>query len=166
MSPPLSHSRFFFSPLTSHSRFFFCPPASHSRFFNITSAHSSPSPPSSFLADPRMDGSRCLVQLSAHPNRGMMDEKITIVVQRAPPGLQLTVRSLHPCEDGHSWEAFGHYMSDSTGAVDGTSLSSSWKVVKVSHVRTPCFSLTDSLTRPEPGRNLFWGGTDGTAVEP
>lgn len=65
-----------------------------------------------------MDGSRCLVQLSAHPTRGLMDEKITIVVQKAPPGLQLTVRGLHQCEDGHSWEAFGHYVSDSTGAVD------------------------------------------------
>lgn len=86
-----------------------------------------------------MDSSRPLVQLSAHPTRGLMDEKVTIVVQKAPPGLQLTVRSLHLCEDGHSWEAFGHYVSDTTGTVDGTSLSSSWKFLKVIRIRTPCF---------------------------
>lgn len=71
-----------------------------------------------------MDSSRPLVQLSVHPTRGLMDEKISIIVQNAPPGLQLTVSGLHHCEDGHSWEAFGHYLSDATGTVDGISLSS------------------------------------------
>lgn len=49
-----------------------------------------------------------------------MDEKFVARVQNVLPGLQLTVHALHKCEDGHSWEAFGHYISDATGTVDGT----------------------------------------------
>lgn len=69
-----------------------------------------------------MDGGHCLIKMSARPSRGLMDEKMTILVQNAPPGLQLTVHGLHQCEDGHSWEAFGYYAADALGNVDGTSL--------------------------------------------
>uniref|UniRef100_A0A669CTL2 Acyl-coenzyme A thioesterase 4 n=1 Tax=Oreochromis niloticus TaxID=8128 RepID=A0A669CTL2_ORENI len=47
-----------------------------------------------------------------------MDEKFIVLVQNALPGSQLTIRALHQCEDGHSWEAFGHYTADTTGTID------------------------------------------------
>lgn len=67
-----------------------------------------------------MDRKKSCVKLSVQPSRGMMDEKFVARVQNVLPGLQLTVHALHKCEDGHSWEAFGHYISDATGTVDGT----------------------------------------------
>ncbi|KAM3608511.1 uncharacterized protein V6R79_000231 [Siganus canaliculatus] len=60
---------------------------------------------------------RC-VKLSVHPTRGLMDEKFLVLVQNAPPGFPLTVHALHHCEDGHSWEAFGHYTSSAAGTVN------------------------------------------------
>ncbi len=60
------------------------------------------------------------MKLSVQPSRGLMDEKFTVLVQNAPPGFQLTVHALHKCEDGHSWEAFAHYIANATGTVNGT----------------------------------------------
>ena len=57
--------------------------------------------------------------LSVHPCRGLVDEKLSVLVQHAAPGQQLTVHALLRSEDGDDWEAFGHYVSDSAGAVDG-----------------------------------------------
>uniref|UniRef100_A0A3Q1I4Q6 Acyl-CoA thioesterase 19 n=1 Tax=Anabas testudineus TaxID=64144 RepID=A0A3Q1I4Q6_ANATE len=65
-----------------------------------------------------MDGKQCCVKLSVHPTRGLMDEKFVVLVQKLLPGSQLTVRALHQCEDGHSWEGFGHYTADATGTVN------------------------------------------------
>ncbi|CAI5665774.1 unnamed protein product [Oreochromis niloticus] len=65
-----------------------------------------------------MDRKQCCVKLSVQPSRGLMDEKIIVLVQNALPGSQLTIRALHQCEDGHSWEAFGHYTADTTGTID------------------------------------------------
>lgn len=65
-----------------------------------------------------MDRKQCCVKLSVQPSRGLVDEKFSVLVQSVPPGLQLTVRSLHKCEDGHSWDAFGHYTADAAGAVN------------------------------------------------
>ncbi|XP_051239453.1 peroxisomal succinyl-coenzyme A thioesterase-like [Dicentrarchus labrax] len=65
-----------------------------------------------------MDMKQCCVKLSVQPSRGLMDEKFIILVQNAPPGFQLTVHALHKCEDGHSWEAFGHYTANATGTVN------------------------------------------------
>lgn len=113
-----------------------------------------------------MDSSRCLIKMLARPSRGLMDEKMAILVQNAPAGKQLTVHGLHRCEEGHSWEAFGYYVADALGNVDGMPLSSSCKVVHLSHIKIYVFSPTGSLTRLEPGWDLFWGGTNGTAVEP
>lgn len=65
-----------------------------------------------------MDRKQCIVKLFVQPSRGLVDEKFIILVQKAPPGYQLTVHALHKCEDGHSWEAFGHYISNAIGTVN------------------------------------------------
>ncbi|XP_054631894.1 peroxisomal succinyl-coenzyme A thioesterase-like [Dunckerocampus dactyliophorus] len=65
-----------------------------------------------------MDVKHCVVKLSVHPSRGLLDEKFVIVVQSVPPGVQLTVHAFHRCENGHSWEAFAHYVSDAHGSVN------------------------------------------------
>ncbi|XP_054631632.1 peroxisomal succinyl-coenzyme A thioesterase-like isoform X2 [Dunckerocampus dactyliophorus] len=65
-----------------------------------------------------MEVKRRAVKLSVHPSRGLVDEKFVIVVQSAPPGIQLTVHAFHRCEDGHGWEAFAHYVSDASGSVN------------------------------------------------
>ncbi|KAM3610143.1 uncharacterized protein V6R79_026060 [Siganus canaliculatus] len=66
----------------------------------------------------RMEKNQVCVKLSVHPTRGLMDEKFLVLVQNAPPGFPLTVHALHHCEDGHSWEAFGHYTSSAAGTVN------------------------------------------------
>lgn len=73
-----------------------------------------------YSAQFRMDRKKSCVKLSVRPSRGLMDEKFVVLVQNVPPGFQLTVHAHHKCEDGHSWEAFGHYTSDASGTVDGT----------------------------------------------
>ncbi|XP_026030543.1 acyl-coenzyme A thioesterase 4-like isoform X1 [Astatotilapia calliptera] len=65
-----------------------------------------------------MDRKQYCVKLSVQPSRGLMDEKFIVLVQNALPGSQLTIRALHQCEDGHSWEAFGHYTADTTGTIN------------------------------------------------
>lgn len=67
----------------------------------------------------RMEMKQCIVKLMVQPSRGLIDEKFIVLVQKVPPGFQLTVHALHKCEDGHSWEAFGHYTSNATGTVNG-----------------------------------------------
>uniref|UniRef100_A0A8C6TX54 Uncharacterized protein n=1 Tax=Neogobius melanostomus TaxID=47308 RepID=A0A8C6TX54_9GOBI len=62
-----------------------------------------------------MDHQYCEVKLSVQPCRALVDEKFKVLVQKAPPGAQLTVRSHHHSENKHEWEAFGHYICDSTG---------------------------------------------------
>uniref|UniRef100_A0A672YD03 Acyl-CoA thioesterase 19 n=1 Tax=Sphaeramia orbicularis TaxID=375764 RepID=A0A672YD03_9TELE len=53
-----------------------------------------------------------------YPSRGLVDEKFTVLVQKAPPGFQMTIRALHQCEDGNGWEAFAHYTADACGTVN------------------------------------------------
>ncbi|XP_028286774.1 acyl-coenzyme A thioesterase 4-like isoform X2 [Parambassis ranga] len=65
-----------------------------------------------------MDGKQCCVKVSVQPSRGLVDEKFVVLVQNAFPGFQLTVHAHHQCEDGHGWEAFGHYTADATGTVN------------------------------------------------
>ncbi|XP_036962234.1 peroxisomal succinyl-coenzyme A thioesterase-like isoform X1 [Acanthopagrus latus] len=71
-----------------------------------------------------MDRKQCVVKLLVQPSRGLVDEKFIILVQKAPPGYQLTVHALHKCEDGYSWEAFGHYTADTRGTVNVSEHSS------------------------------------------
>ncbi|KAM9807677.1 acyl-coenzyme A thioesterase 1-like [Neosynchiropus ocellatus] len=66
-----------------------------------------------------MDG-RQPMNLSVKPSRGLMDEKFVVLVRSCLPGCQLTLHALHHCEDGNTWEAFGHYTSDASGAVNAT----------------------------------------------
>ncbi|KAK2842792.1 hypothetical protein Q5P01_012992 [Channa striata] len=65
-----------------------------------------------------MDRKQCCAKLSVQPSRGLVDEKFIVLVQKVPPGLQLTVHALYKCEDGHNWEAFGHYTANATGTVN------------------------------------------------
>lgn len=59
----------------------------------------------------------CSPYLSAHPARALVDEKIKVLVENLPPGLQVTLHSLHHSEDKDYWEAFGHYISNHRGVV-------------------------------------------------
>ncbi|KAG8012404.1 Acyl-coenzyme A thioesterase 4 [Nibea albiflora] len=65
-----------------------------------------------------MDRKQYCVQLSVQPSRGLMDEKFIVQAHNVPPGFQLTIHAFHKCDDGHSWEAFGHYTANAAGAVN------------------------------------------------
>lgn len=69
------------------------------------------------------------VQLSVQPSRALVDEKFKVLVQNAPPGAELTVHSHLHTEDKHNWEAFGHYICDSTGTLNCKSLSQSFSLL-------------------------------------
>uniref|UniRef100_A0A667YQK4 Acyl-CoA thioesterase 19 n=1 Tax=Myripristis murdjan TaxID=586833 RepID=A0A667YQK4_9TELE len=56
--------------------------------------------------------------LSVQPSRGLVDEKFSVRVQNAPPAHPLTMHALLHSEDGDTWEAFGHYVTDSGGDVN------------------------------------------------
>lgn len=57
--------------------------------------------------------------LSVSPCRGLVDEKLKVLVENLPPGHPVTLHSLHLSEDNDYWEAFGHYVSDHWGVVSG-----------------------------------------------
>lgn len=59
------------------------------------------------------------VSLSVRPSRGMVDEKLSVLVQNCPPGSRLTVHALHSSEDGHAFHAFAHYCANTSGYVNG-----------------------------------------------
>ncbi|XP_038563013.1 peroxisomal succinyl-coenzyme A thioesterase-like isoform X1 [Micropterus salmoides] len=65
-----------------------------------------------------MDRKQFCVNLLVQPSRGLVDEKFIVMVQNIRCGFQLTVHALHHCEDGHTWEAFGHYTANTTGTVN------------------------------------------------
>ncbi|KAK7891302.1 hypothetical protein WMY93_023265 [Mugilogobius chulae] len=58
------------------------------------------------------------VHLSVEPSRALLDEKFKVLVKNAAPGAELTLRSFHQAEDKHHWEAFGHYVCDSSGTLN------------------------------------------------
>uniref|UniRef100_A0A3B4B6E9 Acyl-CoA thioesterase 19 n=1 Tax=Periophthalmus magnuspinnatus TaxID=409849 RepID=A0A3B4B6E9_9GOBI len=72
------------------------------------------------------------VLLSVHPSRALVDEKFKVLVQNASPGAELTVHSHLLSEDKHNWEAFGHYICDSTGSVNCKSLTMYFSPVQFS----------------------------------
>uniref|UniRef100_A0A3B4B7J4 Acyl-CoA thioesterase 19 n=1 Tax=Periophthalmus magnuspinnatus TaxID=409849 RepID=A0A3B4B7J4_9GOBI len=74
----------------------------------------------------------CSVLLSVHPSRALVDEKFKVLVQNASPGAELTVHSHLLSEDKHNWEAFGHYICDSTGSVNCKSLTMYFSPVQFS----------------------------------
>ncbi|XP_010865410.2 acyl-coenzyme A thioesterase 1-like isoform X2 [Esox lucius] len=55
--------------------------------------------------------------LSVKPTRGLVDEKIQIIVRNLPARFPVTLHSLYLSEDKDYWEAFGHYTSDNRGTV-------------------------------------------------
>ncbi|MCJ8743228.1 hypothetical protein PDJAM_G00091250 [Pangasius djambal] len=55
--------------------------------------------------------------LSVQPTRGLVDEKIRIIVTNLNPNQEVTLHCLHHSEDKDFWEAFGHYVSDEHGTV-------------------------------------------------
>ncbi|XP_028972875.2 peroxisomal succinyl-coenzyme A thioesterase-like isoform X2 [Esox lucius] len=55
--------------------------------------------------------------LSVKPTRGLVNEKIQIIVRNLPPRFPVTLHSLYLSEDKDYWEAFGHYTSDNRGTV-------------------------------------------------
>ncbi|XP_054656589.1 peroxisomal succinyl-coenzyme A thioesterase-like [Dunckerocampus dactyliophorus] len=58
--------------------------------------------------------------LSVKPTRALVDEAFKVLVENLPPGAPVTLRSLHQSEDRDYWEAYGHYISTSTGVVSVT----------------------------------------------
>ncbi|KAL0962687.1 hypothetical protein UPYG_G00343980 [Umbra pygmaea] len=58
--------------------------------------------------------------LDVQPTRGLVDEKIQVVVNNLPPLFPVTLHSLHHSEDKDYWEAFGHYTSSNLGMVTVT----------------------------------------------
>ncbi|KAJ8006680.1 hypothetical protein DPEC_G00109740 [Dallia pectoralis] len=55
--------------------------------------------------------------LTVKPTRGLVDEKIQVIVNNLPPRFAVTLHSLFQSEDKDYWEAFGHYTSDNLGTV-------------------------------------------------
>lgn len=66
-----------------------------------------------------MDRQKCCVNLTVQPSRGMIDEKLVVLVQNCPPGFQMTIYAHHKSDDGHSYEAFAHYSASTSGSVNG-----------------------------------------------
>ncbi|CAL8318996.1 unnamed protein product [Boreogadus saida] len=56
--------------------------------------------------------------LSVCPSRALITEKFRVLVENLPPGLSVTLHSLHCSEMKDYWEAFGHYVADNKGTVD------------------------------------------------
>ncbi|XP_066524208.1 peroxisomal succinyl-coenzyme A thioesterase-like isoform X2 [Hoplias malabaricus] len=55
--------------------------------------------------------------LSVEPSRGLVDEKLQILVKNLRPKQQVTLHTVHQSEDKDYWEAFGHYNSDESGTI-------------------------------------------------
>ncbi|XP_071770141.2 peroxisomal succinyl-coenzyme A thioesterase-like [Centroberyx gerrardi] len=55
--------------------------------------------------------------LSVFPTRDLVDNKFKVMVENLPPGLPVTLHSLHQSENKDYWEAYGHYVSDDRGTV-------------------------------------------------
>lgn len=68
----------------------------------------------------RMVASCACPSLSVKPTRGLVDEKLQVVVTNLNPNQEVTLHCLHHSEDKDFWEAFGHYVSDEQGTLTGT----------------------------------------------
>uniref|UniRef100_A0A4W4ERR3 Acyl-CoA thioesterase 16 n=1 Tax=Electrophorus electricus TaxID=8005 RepID=A0A4W4ERR3_ELEEL len=84
--------------------------------------------------------------LSIKPTRGLVDEKIQIVVRNLRPKQDVTLHSVHQSEDKDFWEAFGHYVSDDNGTVTVAKDAS----LSGTYVGVEAMGLMWSL-RPVPG---------------
>ncbi|XP_035383770.1 peroxisomal succinyl-coenzyme A thioesterase-like isoform X1 [Electrophorus electricus] len=84
--------------------------------------------------------------LSIKPTRGLVDEKLQIVVRNLRPKQDVTLHSVHQSEDKDFWEAFGHYVSDGNGTVTVAKDAS----LSGTYVGVEAMGLMWSL-RPVPG---------------
>uniref|UniRef100_A0A4W4EKQ3 Acyl-CoA thioesterase 19 n=1 Tax=Electrophorus electricus TaxID=8005 RepID=A0A4W4EKQ3_ELEEL len=84
--------------------------------------------------------------LSIKPTRGLVDEKLQIVVRNLRPKQAVTLHSVHQSEDKDFWEAFGHYVSDDNGTVTVAKDAS----LSGTYVGVEAMGLMWSL-RPVPG---------------
>uniref|UniRef100_A0AAY5ES93 Acyl-CoA thioesterase 19 n=1 Tax=Electrophorus electricus TaxID=8005 RepID=A0AAY5ES93_ELEEL len=84
--------------------------------------------------------------LSIKPKRGLVDEKLEIVVRYLRPKHDVTLHSVHQSEDKDFWEAFGHYVSDDNGTVTVAKDAS----LSGTYVGVEAMGLMWSL-RPVPG---------------
>ncbi|XP_055049295.2 acyl-CoA thioesterase 19 [Misgurnus anguillicaudatus] len=57
------------------------------------------------------------ISLSVHPSSCLVDSKIEIDVKHLPANSKVTLHGRLNSDDGVEWEAFGHYVSDSSGTV-------------------------------------------------
>ncbi|XP_037396388.1 acyl-coenzyme A thioesterase 5-like isoform X3 [Pygocentrus nattereri] len=55
--------------------------------------------------------------LLVKPTRGLVDEKLKVIVRNLNPRQEVTLRCVHQSEDKDVWEGFGHYISDQHGTV-------------------------------------------------
>ncbi|XP_029697319.1 bile acid-CoA:amino acid N-acyltransferase-like isoform X2 [Takifugu rubripes] len=81
----------------------------------------------------RMDRQKFCVSLTVKPSRGLIDEKLVVIVQNCPPGFQMTIYAHHKSDDGHSYEAFAHYSASTSGSVnvsEDTSLGGTYSGVQ------------------------------------
>lgn len=70
----------------------------------------------------RMDRQTWCVNLAVQPSRALVDERFSVLLHNCPPGLQVTLHAVHHSDDGHSYEAFAHYVASASGSVNGGSV--------------------------------------------
>ncbi|KAK7891304.1 hypothetical protein WMY93_023267 [Mugilogobius chulae] len=70
------------------------------------------------LFSPNHGTKTTLCPFVCEPSRALLDEKFKVLVKNAAPGAELTLRSFHQAEKNHHWEAFGHYVCDSSGTLN------------------------------------------------
>lgn len=112
-----------------------------------------------------MDNSLQRVKLSVHPSRALVDEEFVILVQNVPPGSPMTLHALHCSEDGHRWEACGHYVADSSGSINGTWMRQTLGL-QMSAVNPQLELLLHSCRRLQRRRLISRSGTHGSTLEP
>lgn len=59
-------------------------------------------------------------ELSVNPSSCLFDEEIDVEVKHLPANCIVTLHGLIRSDDGVEFEAFGHYISDSSGIIKGT----------------------------------------------
>jgi hypothetical protein len=73
--------------------------------------------------------------LSVCPSRALFTEKFRVLVENLPPGLSVTLHSLHCSEMKDYWEAFGHYVADNKGTVDGRYCSDGYLTSSITSIQ-------------------------------
>ncbi|KAL6459849.1 hypothetical protein MHYP_G00316080 [Metynnis hypsauchen] len=69
------------------------------------------------LATSRTLSTRVWTLLLVKPTRGLVDEKLKVIVRNLSPRQEVTFHCVHQSEDKDIWEGFGHYISDKEGTI-------------------------------------------------